>query len=64
MGTMGPVSEETGLSLWDAMSVLYHPQQYEGSGGGGGAEKSLLPSQPNLEGRERDSPFARKSGSI
>lgn len=26
MGTMGPVSEETGLSLWDAMSVLYHPQ--------------------------------------
>lgn len=22
MGTMGPVSEEPGLSLWDAMSVL------------------------------------------
>lgn len=33
MGTMGPVSEEPGLSLWDAMSVLCPAPAGRGGGG-------------------------------
>lgn len=33
MGTMGPVSEEPGLSLWDAMSVLCPAPARRGVGG-------------------------------
>jgi hypothetical protein len=32
MGTMGPVSEEPGLSLWDAMSVLCPARAGRGGG--------------------------------
>lgn len=32
MGTMGPVSEEPGLSLWDAMSVLCPAPARRGGG--------------------------------
>lgn len=33
MGTMGPVREEPGLSLWDAMSVLCPAPAGRGVGG-------------------------------
>ena len=51
---MGPVSEEPGLSLWDAMSVLYPARAGRGAGGRG------------VGGREggAHSPFSRKSASI
>lgn len=39
MGTMGPVSEETGLSLWDAMSVFYHLSNTREGGEVGGKGK-------------------------
>lgn len=35
MGTMGPVREEPGLSLWDAMSVLCPAPAGRGVGGRG-----------------------------
>lgn len=56
MGTMGPVSEELGLSLWDAMSVLCPARAGRGVGGrrlGGPGS-----------GRGAHSPFNRKSPSI
>lgn len=53
MGTMGPVSEEPGLSLWDAMSVLW-----PGAGVAGGRLGGPR------SGRGSHSPFNRKSASI
>lgn len=56
MGTMGPVSEEPGLSLWDAMSVLCPAPAGRGVGG-----RQL--GDPG-SGRGAHSPFNRKSASI
>lgn len=56
MGTMGPVSEEPGLSLWDAMSVLCPAPA--GRGVGGRRREDLG------SGRGAHSPFNRKSASI
>lgn len=56
MGTMGPVSEEPGLSLWDAMSVLCPAPAGRGVGG-----RQL--GDPGSE-RRAHSPFNRKSASI
>lgn len=56
MGTMGPVSEEPGLSLWDAMSVLC-----PAPAGRGGGDRRLGGPGP---GRGAHSPFNRKSASI
>lgn len=56
MGTMGPVSEEPGLSLWDAMSVLCPALAGREVGG-----RRL--GDPGSE-RRAHSPFNRKSASI
>lgn len=56
MGTMGPVSEEPGLSLWDAMSVLCPAR----AGSGVGGRRLGDPGS----GWRAHSPFNRKSASI
>lgn len=57
MGTMGPVSEEPGLSLWDAMSVLCPAPARRG----GGRQRRV---GTLGAGRGAHSPFNRKSASI
>ena len=57
MGTMGPVSEKPGLSLWDAMSVLGPARAGRPGTRGRGGGTLTIQSEIRLDlGREKEVP--------
>lgn len=57
MGTMGPVSEKPGLSLWDAMSVLCPARAGRPGTRGRGGGTLTIQSEIRLDlGREKEGP--------